>query len=138
MRQDGESNYVDVDSDGDGISDAGEGESTTATAMLLSMRYDHDSDGDGGSTSRSDVDTDSDGTPDYLDLDSDSDGLSDIVEAEEAPTRRTSTPTATASTDLIEFAAGTDGTNPADNPQANGDFVFIVPYQEPTTPTKTR
>ncbi len=36
--------------------------------------------------------------------------------------------------DLIEVAAGTDPTNPADNPQANGDFVFVEPYMKPQSP----
>jgi hypothetical protein len=36
--------------------------------------------------------------------------------------------------DLIEVAAGTDPHDPADNPQSHGDFVFIVPYEQPTTP----
>jgi len=37
--------------------------------------------------------------------------------------------------DLIENAAGTDPTDSGDNPQQNGDFVFVEPYQQPPSPT---
>ncbi|MGE3459193.1 MAG: thrombospondin type 3 repeat-containing protein, partial [Kofleriaceae bacterium] len=39
--------------------------------------------------------------------------------------------------DLVEVAAGTNPTDPLSNPQANGDFVFIVPYEMPQTPASS-
>ena len=36
--------------------------------------------------------------------------------------------------DLIEVAAGTEPEQPDDNPQANGDFVFVEPYMKPQSP----
>lgn len=36
--------------------------------------------------------------------------------------------------DFVEDAAGTDPGDPGDNPQANGDAVFVVPYQAPPAP----
>lgn len=36
--------------------------------------------------------------------------------------------------DLVENAVGTDPDNAADNPAANGDVVFVVPYQAPPSP----
>jgi hypothetical protein len=38
--------------------------------------------------------------------------------------------------DMIETAAGTDPLDPTDNPQANGDFVFIEPYMKPQMPAE--
>ena len=35
---------------------------------------------------------------------------------------------------LVEVAAGTDPTDATDNPAAYGDFVFIVPFEQPTLP----
>ncbi|MDX9999972.1 MAG: hypothetical protein RBU30_01620, partial [Polyangia bacterium] len=88
------------------------------------------------------VDTDGDGTPDFRDLDSDNDGLPDHLEdlngngvVDPGETDRLEADTdGDGVTDLIEVAAGTDPQNPADNPQAWGNFVFVVPYEEPTDP----
>lgn len=120
---DGTPNFLDFDSDGDSIPDAEEaGDSDLITPP---------------------VDTDEDGDPDFLDYDSDNDGLADSVEITGADgvvgSGDETDPTETDSdgdgvSDLVEFAAGTDPNDSADNPRANGDFVFLEPYQEPAEP----
>lgn len=120
---DGRPAYIDDDSDGDCVSDMQEAGDTN----LMSPP----------------VDTDSDLQRDFLDLDSDNDGLLDALEddncngvVDAGESSRTNADTdGDGASDLIEEAAGTDPTNGADNPQANGDFVFIVPYQAPPSPT---
>jgi hypothetical protein len=116
--------YVDDDSDGDCIPDALEaGDADLATPP---------------------VDTDGDTRPDFLDIDSDNDGLTDGAEdancngiVDDGETSATSDDTdGDGVSDLVEVAAGTDPTDPADNPQENGDFVFVVPYEEPPDPTQ--
>ncbi len=114
--------YLDLDSDGDCRSDTAE----AGDADLNTPPFD------------SDLDT----AADFVDFDSDNDGLLDQLEdlncngIHEPPE---SSPTSADTdgdgvTDLIEVAAGTDSNDPADNPQANGDFVFTVPYELPPDP----
>ncbi|MBL8742474.1 MAG: hypothetical protein JNK04_15300, partial [Myxococcales bacterium] len=139
---DGAPDYQDLDSDGDSIGDLHESSSDT-DADDIRDRYDDDSDGDGLTDSAEagdddvgtpPIDSDGDGTPNFQDLDSDNDGLDDDEEVELGtdPTEVDSDGDGTS--DLVEQAAGTDPNDATDNPQANGDFVFIVPYQEDTTP----
>jgi hypothetical protein len=117
--QDGLGNYIDLDSDGDCIRDAVEARANPP------------------------VDTDGDLRPDYLDRDSDNDGVADKSEDKNCNGMTDSGETSSTSgdtdgdgvSDMIETAAGTDPLDPADNPQANGDFVFIEPYQKPQMPT---
>ncbi len=141
---DGAPDYQDLDSDGDNIGDLHEG-STDTDADGIRDRYDDNSDGDGLSDAleagdndvgTAPVDSDDDGTPNFQDLDSDNDGLTDDEEIALGtdPTEVDSDGDGTS--DLVEEAAGTDPNNPTDNPQANGDFVFIVPFQDDTTPLK--
>ncbi|HET6612920.1 MAG TPA: hypothetical protein VFG83_13060 [Kofleriaceae bacterium] len=144
--------FQDLDSDGDDISDKDEGSADPDMDDVPAV-LDDDSDGDGlgdvveggdDSVTTHPFDTDSDGTADFLDFDSDNDGLRDgdedkngngMVDAgETSPTRGDSD--GDGADDLVETAAGTDPTNSADNPQANGDFVFVVPYQKGPTPDK--
>ncbi|RMH44224.1 MAG: VWA domain-containing protein [Deltaproteobacteria bacterium] len=119
---DGVPSYLDGDSDGDCIPDAAEaGDADLATPP---------------------VDTDGDGRPDFLDLDADNDGLADADEDRDCdgavgPDETSATSEDTDGdgvSDLVETAAGTDPRDSGDNPQANGDFVFVVPYQEPPDP----
>jgi hypothetical protein len=117
--QDGAGNFVDLDSDGDCIPDKLEA---------------------GGNPPR---DTDGDHHPDFLDRDSDNDGLADSVEDANCNGVRDSGETSALSadsdgdgvSDLVEVAAGTNPNSATSNPQANGDFVFVEPYQQPQTPT---
>jgi hypothetical protein len=121
---DGKGAYVDNDSDGDCVPDAAEaGDATLSTPP---------------------IDTDDDNQKDFLDLDADNDGLLDQLEDSNCngnadPGESSTTDMDTDNdgvTDLIEDAANTDPTNPADNPQANGDFVFLVPYQDAPMPNQ--
>lgn len=139
-----------TDTDGDGISDVLEG---------ASGGYDTDADGtpdfedlDSDNDCRPDaieagtppvIDTDGDGVADFRDVDSDNDGVQDAVEDLNCNGVRDGDETdphlqdsdGDGVTDLVETVAGTNPSDPADNPQANGNFVFIVPYQAPPSPS---
>jgi hypothetical protein len=116
--QDGTPNFQDLDSDEDCVLDFHEA---------------------GGSPP---IDSDDDGRYDFLDRDSDGDGLGDGSEdmncngiqdaGETDPLNEDSDGDGV--TDLVEDAAGTDPNNGNDNPQAHGDFFFVIPYEEPTAP----
>jgi hypothetical protein len=147
---DGVHDYQDIDSDDDTIMDAHEG-AVDQDLDDVPAYLDPDADGDcradaleAGDTDlyTPPIDSDDDGGPDFLDLDADNDGLTDTSEdkncngaldpGESSPT--TGDTDGDGISDLVEVAAGTDPTDPADNPAANGDFVFVVPYLEPPDP----
>jgi hypothetical protein len=119
---DGALDYLDEDSDDDGLPDRLEaGDDDLATLPV---------DGDG------------DGIPDFRDRDSDNDGLADgdedlnhdgVLDPGETDPRSADTDGDGVS-DLVESVAGTDPRDPADNPQAHGNFVFLEPYQRPPQP----
>ncbi|MBN2723233.1 MAG: hypothetical protein JXR95_04085 [Deltaproteobacteria bacterium] len=123
--EDGIPNFRDLDSDADGILDANEG-------------------GTGGDPTVEPKDSDDDDHYDFLDADSDNDGLPDnqedvnhngIVDGTESdPTKPDSDGDGV--NDLIEVAAGTNPQDDTDNPRANGDFVFLVPFEEDPDPTE--
>lgn len=147
---DGVPDFLDTDSDNDTIGDLHEGAIDPDVDGVPSY-LDQDSDGDcvpdaleAGDTSLATppVDTDDDGNPDFHDLDSDNDGLKDgdedlncngVVDIGETSSIDDDSDDDGVS-DLVEVAAGTNPLDPADNPQANGDFVFVVPYQAPPSP----
>lgn len=141
---DGIPNFKDVDSDNDTISDTFEfGTDTDGDGLDDSI--DEDSDGDGLSDAEEagdddletrPVDTDEDGAFDFRDLDSDNDGLSDALEAEGETDRLDPDTDDDGVSDLIEAGAGTDPLDPEDNPRANGDFVFVVPFAEAPEPER--
>lgn len=144
-----------ADADGDGISDADEGRASNTNTDGDGMPdyLDPDSDNDcrpdsveagDADVNTGPVDTDNDGKPDYQDLDSDDDGLSDededencngTVDAGESSALQDDTDDDGAS-DLIESAIGTDPNDDEDNPEANGDFVFLMPYQGSPSPAQ--
>jgi hypothetical protein len=143
---DGTPDFQDTDSDDDGLPDLLEGNDDFDGDGPGNYR-DTDSDGDClldsfEAAALPPVDTDEDGRPDYLDRDRDNDGLADGVEdancdgvvdpGESSPSDSDTDDDGV--TDLVEETAGTDPSDAADNPQANGDFVFVVPYQDPPTP----
>ncbi len=147
---DGTPDYHDLDSDADTIGDIAE-RGTDPDMDNIPSYLDDDSDGDcipdSLEAGDSDLatppkDTDGDGRADYIDLDSDNDGLADGAEdancngmvngGETSATNGDSDGDGVS--DLVEGVAGTDPNNASDNPSANGDFFFLVPYQDPTTP----
>jgi len=142
---DGTPNHQDTDSDNDTILDLHEGASDPDLDMIPAY-LDDDSDGDclpdsveagDADPNTPPVDTDGDTRADFLDLDADNDGLVDSVEdpncngvvdtGETNPFNEDSDGDGVS--DLVEVAAGTDPNDMTDNPQANGDFVFVVPYE---------
>ncbi|MBW2263977.1 MAG: hypothetical protein JRG91_18605 [Deltaproteobacteria bacterium] len=144
---DGVEDYFDVDSDGDTIGDADERPADSdVDGDGLPDRRDLDTDGDGipdaeeagdDDLSTPPVDTDGDGTPDFRDVDSDNDGLSDEWERDNGTDPYSEDSDGDGVPDLIEVGAGTDPTDAADNPRLNGDFVFVVPYNDPVDPPST-
>lgn len=140
---DGVANFLDADSDGDSVPDRLESPMADTDLDGFLDRYDLDSDGDtfpdsleagDSDPNTAPVDTDTDGTPDYLDKDSDNDGLTDLLEAQSGSNPLLQDTDNDGVNDLIEWAANTDPQDPLDTPQSNGDFVFLVPYMEPTDP----
>jgi len=139
---DGTVDYQDTDSDNDTIGDIDEGQSDTDFDGIRD-RYDDDSDNDGlpdsveagdSDVATPPVDSDGDGIEDFRDPDSDNDGISDTDEVANGTDPTNADSDGDGASDLIETVAGTDPNDPTDSPQANGDFVFVVPYQAPTTP----
>jgi hypothetical protein len=143
--------YGNEDTDGDGITDGWEGRPDLVTDGDGTPDYkDDDSDNDciadalEAGAGADPADTDGDGNIDAADLDSDGDGLPDkdedlncngALDAGETAVIRADTDEDGAS-DLVEKAAETNPRDPLDNPAANGDFVFVVPYQDEPTPSE--
>lgn len=113
---DGTPNYLDRDSDADTVPDISEAGDTALETLP--------------------VDTDDDSTPDYLDPDADDDGLSDRREVMAGTDRIRSDSDGDDVSDLVEVAAGSDPLRGEDSPRTRGDFVFVVPYQEPSDPDR--
>jgi hypothetical protein len=139
--------YFDMDSDGDTISDADE---TPADSDVdgdhIPDRLDLDTDGDGipdaeeagdDDIATHPVDTDGDGIADFRDVDSDNDGLSDEWEDEHGLDPYDEDTDGDGAPDLIEVGAGTDPLDGTSNPRAEGNFLFIVPYNDPEDPPPT-
>lgn len=153
------------DSDGDGLVDMHDLDSDADTILdAHELAIDPDDDGipaylddDSDDDCRADaieagdsdldtfpVDGDGDGTPDFLDIDSDNDGLADATEDADCDGEQNGDESSATSadsdgdgvSDLVETSAGTNPNDAADNPQANGDFVFVVPYEEPPSPAE--
>jgi hypothetical protein len=140
--------FRDADSDNDSIGDRFEG-LTDFDGDLIGNYLDLDSDDDcrpdsveaGGDPP---LDSDGDSRFDFVDRDSDDDGIADQAEdsncnglvdaGETSPIDPDSD--GDGASDLVESAAGTDPTNGSDNPQANGDFVFIEPFERAQSPTE--
>lgn len=113
---DGIPDYRDTDSDNDGLPDADEAGDTDISTLP--------------------VDTDNDNHPDYIDVDSDNDGLSDRWENENGTNPYLEDTDSDGVTDLIEIGAGTDPADANSNPHSEGNFSFIVPYQDDPSPPK--
>lgn len=141
---DGTPDFRDPDSDGDSILDGHErGRDTDGDGAPDGEDLDSDDDGIPDSAEAGDtliatppVDTDRDLTPDFRDRDSDNDGLPDRSEVEAGTDPRREDSDDDGVSDLIEVGAGTDPLDSNDNPRVNGDFVFLVPYDAPPSPTR--
>ncbi len=141
---DGIEDYFDIDSDGDTIGDADERpEGSDVDGDGRVDRHDLDTDRDGipdseeagdADVTTPPVDTDGDGIADFRDLDSDGDGLSDEWEHDHGTDPTDDDSDDDGVPDLIEVGAGTDPSDAADSPRLRGDFVFIVPYNDPGAP----
>lgn len=149
---DGTPDFRDTDSDNDTILDAHESSGDADGDGVPDFR-DEDSDNDGlpdsleagdADPSTPPVDTDEDGHPDFRDSDSDNDGLADgdedtnlngVLDPGETDRLKADTDDDGVS-DLIEVGAGTDPQDGGDNPQNNGDFVFVMPYEEDPEPAQ--
>ena len=151
---DGIPNYKDDDSDGDFILDSTEGigdPDKDGIPNFLDLDSDQDCRGDAAEAGDEDLktpplDSDGDGLSDAIELDSDADGLPDYLEdancngTREDPETdaRNSDTDGDGVSDLIEVADRANGSDPLDptkNPLIRGDFVFVMPYQEPSKPT---
>ena len=160
---DGTPDFLDLDSDGDGVADAAEGAVDTdgdLTPNFRDLDADNDCIPDALEAGDSDpatppVDSDQDGTADFLDTDTDNDGLVDSKEdkncngAREAceTDRKVADSDGDGVSDLIEVEdcavkpmaqqqiCMCDGSDPASSPLTHGDFVFVVDYNQPPTPT---
>ena len=141
---DGRPNYRDPDSDNDLIMDGDEfGLDTDRDGLFDQEDLDSDADGwtdeqEAGDTDvfSPPIDSDGDTIPDFRDPDSDNDGLSDANELELGSNPRLADSDGDGVTDLIELAAGTDPNDPTVSPRTRGDFVFLVPFEEPATPNR--
>ncbi|MCC7535473.1 MAG: hypothetical protein IT379_04645, partial [Deltaproteobacteria bacterium] len=114
--RDGLPDSVDPDTDADGVPDAEE----AGDADLSTLP----------------IDSDSDATPDFRDADSDNDGLSDGDERTLGTSPREADTDGDGATDLIESVAMTDPTSPTENPASEGNFIFVVPFEEPPMPPR--
>lgn len=143
---DGTPDFRDTDSDNDTIVDAIESNPDYDGDSVGNFQ-DLDSDGDCvpdavEARGNPPADSDNDSRMDFLDRDSDNDGLGDMSEDANCNGLRDGSETSATDedtdndnvTDLVEVAAGTNPNNPASNPQANGDYVFVEPYMKPQTP----
>ena len=107
--------YEDPDSDGDTIPDSTEaGDTDPETAP---------------------GDCDEDGRPNFRDLDSDDDGLRDGEESTLGTDPCDADSDDDGYTDLMERAYGSDPLDDTDSPGVEGDFMFLMPYNDDPSPT---
>jgi len=149
---DGLPNYRDPDSDDDGILDGHEQLADFDGDGLRNLD-DPDSDNDtipdaveaGDDDIRTiPIDTDGDGAPDFVDIDSDDDGLSDATEARIGTDTRSDDSDGDGVPDLIEVVACFDQdsgcesfpSDPNRSPRTEGNFVFVMPFEDTPLPEK--
>ena len=129
--------YMDLDSDGDTIPDVIEGTKISGLVDVFD-RYSVDSDGD---TILDKDELDANGNPleingvvCYRSRDCDQDGLNDGEEIKMGTDWHNPDSDGDGALDGVEVMAGTSPKNSADNPLANGDFVFLTPWDNTSTP----
>jgi hypothetical protein len=146
---DGTPDFLDRDSDNDTIADAVETDDDfdeDGTPNHLDTDSDDDCIPDSvEARSAPPADSDGDGRADYLDRDADGDGVRDAQEdsdcdgatdpGETNPLEPDSDEDG--ATDLVETVLGTDPNDPMSNPEANGDIVFVEPFEQPQPPDQT-
>ncbi|MBW2262834.1 MAG: hypothetical protein JRG91_12735, partial [Deltaproteobacteria bacterium] len=139
----------DMDEDGDTILDVDEGRwdsdgATDTDGDTVPDFEDTDSDGDtildadeAGDTDLATApdDCDDDGLPNFQDTDSDDDGLSDRDEATLGTDPCDEDSDDDGFTDLMEEAYGSDPLDDTDHPGTEGDFVFLMWYEDAPSPT---
>lgn len=148
---DGMPDFQDADSDNDGIRDGLIPVGIDTDGDKIPDYRDPDDDDDGipdaievGDDPAKPRDTDKDGMPDHQDADSDDDGVADAAEDKNGNGKVDGGETSAlkgdtdgdGADDLVETAAGTDPTDAKANPQADGNFVFVVPYKKDPMPPK--
>jgi hypothetical protein len=122
------------------LAGCGDSPGASATDASAADAFDEGQDTDGDGITDLDEgrpgeqDTDGDGTPDYLDLDSDGDGLPDADEVTVGTDPTEVDSDGDGASDLAEYATGTDATSAADNPEARGMVVVVVPHDGAPTP----
>ncbi len=95
---------------------------------------DTDADTDADADADGDSDGDSDTGTDTWDDDWDDDGLDNDWESENGLDPNDPDSDDDGVSDLVEVTAGTDPLDPESNPAAEGNFFFLVPYEEPPQP----
>ncbi|MBN1770057.1 MAG: hypothetical protein JXB32_02255, partial [Deltaproteobacteria bacterium] len=97
---------------------------------------DADSDADTDADADADADSDGDGDTDSdtWDNDWDDDGLENGWESDNGLDPNDPDSDDDGVSDLVEVTAGTDPLDPESNPTAEGNFFFLVPYEEPPEP----
>ncbi|MBW2277247.1 MAG: VWA domain-containing protein [Deltaproteobacteria bacterium] len=98
------------------------------------MDGDTDTDSDSDSDTDTDSDSDSDSDSDTGIPDGDGDGLADDFEDELGTDPEDEDSDGDGASDLVEWVAGTDPLDPEDNPANNGDFYFLMPFQDDPDP----
>jgi hypothetical protein len=103
------------------------------TSETVKSSGDSDADGDSDSDADSDADSDVDTSTNPAD-DNDNDGLSNGFEDELGTDPNNEDSDGDGVSDLIEWVAGTDPLDPESNPHAEGNFYFVVPYEDDPDP----
>lgn len=149
---DGLADFQDTDSDNDTIGDIDEGLSDLDEDGIPSY-LDLDSDNDcikdhheagDDDLNTQPLDSDNDGQYNIQDIDSDNDGIADFDEDLNCNGKQNGQETSSTQSDsdsdgvsdLIEVVAKTDPLDSNDNPRAQGDFYFLIPYEQLTSPNR--
>ncbi len=120
---------ADTDTDSDGDAD-GDSDSDSDTDTDSDTDADTDADTDTDTDADTDQPTDTSSSP----ADTDNDGLSDSYEIANGLDPNDEDTDDDGVPDLVEVVSGTDPTDDSSNPSAQGDFYFLVPFEEDPEP----